>query len=135
MGLTATKRGRLAIIIAVGVVIVAALLTFDLVTTSNADDDAHDFARAAYDQLRTIEHDDVDQLAADALTAEWAGDFDDSAFLVDDLVPEVITDVADGKLARYRIRSSGTERCVDALWPDDGPFVVAVNRCQSYERP
>jgi hypothetical protein len=133
VGLTATKRGRLAVIIGVAVVIVAGIAIFNRTTSSNADDDAHDFARLVYEQLEDVDYEEVDAVWAEAEIAGWTGDR--SPFEVDGRVPEVIREIAGGLVARYRILSNGLDRCVDALWPDDGAFSVDVNACERYQRP
>ena len=133
--LTSTKQGRLAIIVIVAIVIAAGAAIFNGRLTASADDKAHDFARVAHERLEGIDHDDLDELAADFEVSTWSGETD-SPFWIEDQPPERLTEVADGFVARYRIHTSGTERCVDALWPDDGtPVTVRVNKCEGYDRP
>jgi len=133
LDLTSSKNGRLAIIVAVAAVVVTGFAFFNRRTASNADDEAHAFARSVYDQLKTIESTEVDDLAAQAAIAGWQGT--EPPFSVEGRIPERVTEIASGHVARYRIRSSGTERCVDALWPHDGAFAVDVNLCVAYARP
>jgi hypothetical protein len=133
MSLTSTKQGRLAIIAMVVVAILVAITAFDRTTSSAADRQARSFARAADEKLAHIRRDDLDQARADAKVADWDGT--DSPFDVEGRLPERVTEVAGGVVARYRLRASGAERCVDAMWPDDGPLAVRVNECEGYDRP
>ena len=128
-----TKRGRLAIIVVVALAVSAAVNIFGAVIDRRAEREAQSFATRAEAVLGRYDRADLDEVLAQDAVSNWGGE--KSPLTVDGHLPETTAEVRRGVVARYRIQSSGTDRCVDALWPDTGSFSVEVNGCEGYSRP
>lgn len=130
--LTSTKGRRLALIIAVVIVASGAALGYQGLGARFADSDARQLADRAYNELRSLDRSDVNRLLAEASVAAWEGR-PESPLRVGNTDPDIVTEVKDGLVARYRVRRLSAERCVDAVWPGTAAFHVDVNTCKGYE--